>query len=238
MAAPGWLSRRAGDVPSGDAWLGVAEREVLAGLRCERRRDDWRLGRWTAKCAVGSWLGMEPERVAVLPAKDGAPEAWLDGLRPVPLSLSLSHREGMALAAVSHVPGHVGCDLELIEPRSDAFVREWLDPAEQRVVFGAPAAARALLANAIWSAKEAASKVLREGLRLDVRDAVVSLAAADSTGAGVWHPAHVSWRGALPSGTSSLITGWWRVEQPFVMVLLADPPLSVPRRLPLLAQTA
>ncbi len=239
MAAPGWLSRHAGDVPTGDAWLGAAEREVLAGLRFERRREDWRLGRWTAKCAVGAWLGLEPERVAVLPAADGAPEAWLEGHpTPMPLSLSLSHREGTGLAAVGHGPGRVGCDLELIEPRSDAFVREWLDPAEQKLVFGASPAVRPLIANAIWSTKEAATKVLREGLRLNVRDAVVSLTAVESAGAGVWQPAHVSWRGGLPSGNGSSITGWWRVEEPFVMVLLADPPLSAPRRLPLLAQSA
>ena len=72
-------------------------------------------------------------RIEILAAADGAPEAWLDGER-APVSVSLSHRGGRALAAVAAAPAVVGCDLELVEPRSGAFVREWLAPAEQALV--------------------------------------------------------------------------------------------------------
>ncbi len=44
MNAPGWLSRREADVPTGEEWLGEREREVLAGLRIAPRRASWRLG--------------------------------------------------------------------------------------------------------------------------------------------------------------------------------------------------
>ena len=54
----------------------------------------------------------------------------MDGER-APVSVSLSHRAGRALAVVAHAPAVVGCDLERVEPRSGAFVREWLAPAEQ-----------------------------------------------------------------------------------------------------------
>ena len=117
---------------------------------------------------------------------DGAPEAWLDGRR-CPVSISLSHRAGRALAAVARRADAVmGCDLELIEPRSGAFVREWLAPAEQRLVGDRDGRERALLANLIWTAKEAAAKVRREGLRLDVRHAVVTLGgeSGDAGGGG------------------------------------------------------
>ena len=137
MGAPGWLSRHAADVPPGDDWLCDAERRVQRGLRLQRRREDWRLGRWTAKCAVGAWLGIQPERIAALRGPGGAPEAWLDG-SPLPVSLSISHRAGHALAVVGPASVAVGCDLELIEPRSGAFVREWLSPAEQRLVVEDP----------------------------------------------------------------------------------------------------
>ena len=49
--APRWLTACAADVPAGDAWLSAAERHVQSGLRIEKRRADWRLGRWTAKQA-------------------------------------------------------------------------------------------------------------------------------------------------------------------------------------------
>jgi 4'-phosphopantetheinyl transferase len=227
MDAPGWLSRRAAEVPPGDDWLGEAERSVLRGLRYERRQLDWRLGRFTAKCTVGSWLGIEPEQVSVLAAPDGAPEAWIDGER-APVSISLSHRDGTAVAVACEPEVAIGCDVELIEPRSDAFVREWLDDDERRVLEATSAARRPLLANVIWSAKEAATKVLREGLRLNVHHAIVSLAPANDNG---WDAVRVDWR----NGPSAV--GWWRVEEPFVIVVLGDVPISVPRRLPLLVQT-
>jgi len=227
MVAPGWLSRHAADVPAGDDWLCDAERRVQHKLRLRRRRADWRLGRWTAKCAVGAWLGIEPELIAALRAPDGAPEAWLNG-SPLPVSLSISHRAGRALAVVGPVSAAVGCDLELIEPRSGAFVREWLDPAEQRLVADHPGDGFTLFANAVWSAKEAATKVLREGLRLNVRHALVSMDGseddADAGGDG-WRAVRVDWR----EGASA--AGWWRVEEPFVIVVLSDPPLGPPRPL-------
>src|SRR3954453_10565833 len=99
----GWLTRSHADVPADDAWLGARERAVLAGLRVPKRRADWRLGRWTAKCALGAWLGTDPIEIAVLAASDGAPEAWLGDER-LPVSISISHRGGRALAAVASAP--------------------------------------------------------------------------------------------------------------------------------------
>jgi 4'-phosphopantetheinyl transferase EntD len=93
------------DVPDGDAWLGPREREVLARLDGDRRRAEWRLGRWAAKRLVG---GAE-----ILPAADGAPEA---GGAP----LSIAHRRGRALAAWDE-GRPVGCDLEPL--REDRDVR-------------------------------------------------------------------------------------------------------------------
>src|SRR5689334_12734251 len=98
--AIGWLTRSQADVPPHDDWLGEGERAVLATLHVAKRRADWRLGRWTAKAALGAWLQVEPARLQVLAASDGAPEAWLDGV-PVGVSVSLSHRAGRALAAVA-----------------------------------------------------------------------------------------------------------------------------------------
>ncbi len=226
MDTPGWLISRRGDVPPGDDWLGENEREVLAGLRVERRRSDWRLGRWTAKAALGRWfdlLDSPSNRIEVLAAADGAPEAWVDGRR-APVSISISHRAGRALAVIDATPAAVGCDLEVVEPRSDAFVSDWLAPSEQRLVIEGDESRRALLANLIWTAKEAAAKVRREGLRLDVRSAVVSL--PDAAATSHWRPISVDWPdGAAPT------RGWWRAEPGWVMTIAAEPGPAVPRKL-------
>ena len=53
-----WLEQSAADVPAEDEWLSESERTVLAGLRFPKRRADWRLGRWTAKCAAAGYLNL------------------------------------------------------------------------------------------------------------------------------------------------------------------------------------
>jgi 4'-phosphopantetheinyl transferase len=224
MSSPGWLIRSLADVPSDNGWLAASELEVLAGLRVAKRRSDWRLGRFTAKAAMAGWLGVAPLRLEIATAPDGAPEARLDG-RPARASLSLSHRAGRALAVVGDADAAVGTDLELIEPRSQAFLSDWLTPAEQALVARAGAPGRDLVANLLWTAKEAAAKVRREGLRLDVRYAV---ATPDGLGCaiGEWRPLSVTW-----TDGGGRVTGWWRAEADWVMAVAGEPPPGAPRSL-------
>jgi 4'-phosphopantetheinyl transferase len=223
MTSPGWLTRTLADVPADDGWLGPGETEVLAGLSVEKRRADWRLGRFAAKAAVAAWLGVAPGEVAIAAAADGAPEAWIDG-RPARAYLSLSHRGGRALAVVGEPDTALGCDLELIEPRSRAFVTDWLAPPEQALVASAVASRRDLVANLLWTGKEAAAKVLREGLRLDVRGAVATPDGLDSR-TTEWRPLTVAW------AAGPRVTGWWRAEPEWVMAVAGEPPPGVPRAL-------
>jgi 4'-phosphopantetheinyl transferase len=224
MTSPGWLTRSLADVPADDGWLGPGEEEVLAGLTFEKRRADWRLGRYTAKAAVAAWLGVSPARVEIVAAPDGAPFARLDGRR-APTSLSLSHRAGLALAVVGEADTALGCDLELIEPRSRAFVSDWLAPTEQALVARAGASRRDLVANLLWTGKEAAAKVLREGLRLDVRGAVATPDGLDST-TTEWRRLTIAW-----ADGSGRVVGWWRSEPGWVMAIAGDPPPGAPRAL-------
>lgn len=219
MTGPGWLSRSAADVAAGDAWLGPRERAALGALTVERRRADWRLGRWTAKAAVAALLAIDAGRVEVVAAADGAPEAWVDGAR-TEVSVSLSHRGGRALAVVARAPVVVGCDLEVVEPRSAAFVREWLTEGEQARVRAAGADDGGRVANLAWTAKEAAAKVRREGLRLDVRHAEAM--PGDAAAVDGWRPLEVVWR------EGPRTAGWWREEPGWVMTIAAEPPAGPP----------
>ncbi len=236
MDTVGWLIQSRAEVPAGEWWLGADERLVLGRLRFERRRADWRLGRWTAKAAVGAWLQAVRERTGVAPGAgdappqsieilagaDGAPEAWYGGGRLL-LSVSLSHREGRGLAVVTGGARSAGCDLEVIETRSDAFIREWLSPSEQRRIWNRPAGERALVANLIWTAKEAAAKVRHEGLRLDVRHAVVSTSGISGPATEYWRPLRVDWPDDTPA-----TSGWWRVEPGWVMTVAGEPAPAPP----------
>jgi 4'-phosphopantetheinyl transferase len=223
MADPGWLTRSLAEVPPSDEWLSRRERETLAALRVPKRRADWRLGRWAAKSAVGAWLGQAPSEVEIAAAADGAPEALVAGARDR-VAVSLSHRAGRALALVGEAGTALGCDLEVTEPRSGAFMREWLTPAEQRLVATAVEPGRTRIVNALWTAKEAAAKAQREGLRLDLRQIAVVL---DSEGVGGdWQALTAQ---LMPVGT--VAEGWWREEPGWVMAVVAAPPTPPPVRL-------
>lgn len=188
----GWLALvRLADVPAGDSWLAPAERERQGRLGPARSRAAWRAGRWAAKQALADRLRLaagELARLAVLPDPQGAPGVLLDG-ETVDLRVSISHRAGAAIAAVVGPPLRIGCDLERIEARCEAFVADYFTAGEQALFTAAADAARPLLANLLWSAKESALKLLRCGLGEDRRSVEVRLAGPlPRTSDHVWHP--------------------------------------------------
>jgi 4'-phosphopantetheinyl transferase len=199
-----WLEQSASDVAAGNGWLAAGERLCLDRLRFAKRRDDWRLGRWTAKRAVAACLGLPADpatlaKIEIVTTTTGAPEVVLDdelriadsrleedGAAPNcqsptanwRLAISLSHCSGMALCVVADGGARVGCDLELIDAHSAAFLRDYFTAGERATVDRAPRESQSLLATLLWSAKESAVKALGIGLRLDPRCLEVSLASA------------------------------------------------------------
>ena len=220
MAELGWLTRELDDVPRHDRWLSDQEREALSALRVARRRAAWRLGRWAAKAAVAAWRGVAPGSVAIAAADDGAPEALIDGER-AEVALSLSHRAERALATVADGSTALGCDLEAVEPRSPAFLREWLAPTERELVEAQAPERRKLAANLVWTAKEAASKARREGLRLNVRRATVLVGGLDRP-PDSWARLQITW------AEGPVESGWWRGNSAWVMTVVSDPAADAP----------
>lgn len=233
------------DVPRGEGWLSRGERDVLARLKLPKRRADWLLGRWAAKRAVSSLLG-RPAGVAgasaveIVAAEDGRPLVLFPGdrlgdrtraARPAPrgppatdIRISISHAGGVGFAAASPEGTAVGCDVEVVEPRSEAFVSDYLTDRESVAVRRASADDAALMANLIWSAKESALKALGEGLRMDTRSVEVDVdawheneprGAAGYAGALGWRPLSLSG----PSGTR--FVGSWRLRHGLVWTVLA-----------------
>ena len=170
-----WLEQRAADVPADDGWLSSLERAHLDSLRFDKRRTDWRLGRWTAKHALAKCLNLNVGPLAgieIRPAASGAPEVFLAN-RPVRVSISLSHRGGVAACAVAPAGAMLGCDLEVLEPRSDAFLADYFAAAEQQLIAASSGVDRDRVLNLFWSAKESTLKALGVGLREDSRCVIV-----------------------------------------------------------------
>ncbi len=232
------------------AWLSTRERDQLNTMHFAKRRADWLLGRWTAKHAVAACFGLPTDlraltAIELRPAPSGAPEVFL-GNRWTPIAISLSHRAGRAICAVSAAPGDLGCDLEVVEPHSDAFVADYFAPEERALVARASAADRLWLVTLLWSAKESALKALRAGLRLDTQSVIVT--PFDR----LWNPTEIGTRSdheaqAKPRDPSAqradghrwralrvchlrnqTFLGWWQQSGDLLRTVVADPPPARP----------
>ena len=229
-----WLARGEEHLPGDRSWLSWGEADYVDGKRYTKRRTEFLVARWTAKQALARVLSTPLtlaglRRIEVRHAASGAPVACLDG-EPVDLQISLTDRAGWAVCLVGAGSGRLGCDLELVEPRSDAFVRDYLTAAERRYVDAAPdVTARNLAANLVWSAKESGLKVLTTGLRRDTRSVEVTATAS----VDAW--SHLTIRTA----EGHEFPGWWRRFGEFILTVAAEEALPAPTALedpPLLAQ--
>lgn len=223
------------DVPESNDWLGVRERDHVRTLNFLKRRVEWRLGRWTAKCAVAALndIPLDPDLLAsieIYPAPTGAPRLFLHGV-PGDVTISLSHREGMAICALARTSVRLGCDLELIEPHSAAFIADYFAAEEQDLIERVASSERCRLVAMLWSAKESALKALEEGLRRDTRSVAVQPTNL-SFGEG-WSSLQVQ------SAEGDVFHGWWHQAEGIVETVVADHPFSFPirQRAPLTATT-
>lgn len=237
-----WLEQSATDVLAGDSWLKPMEREVQERFRFRKRRDEWRLGRWTAKSCIAAYLGMprvpqELCRVEIRSRSSGAPFAVVQG-KGASVAISLTHRAGKAMCAVAPSEEAIGCDLELVEPRSAAFLSDYFTPDEQALVERTSVDKRALILNLLWSAKESALKALHLGLRVDTRSVKVcpiakvdrlwlqsypiplSDVASNSNEANclMWQPLQVEF------GAKLAFVGWWALSDAFVRTVVLNSP--------------
>lgn len=216
-----WKQQTLGNVSDTLDWLHPSEQKVLAGFKFPKKRNDWRLGRWTAKKAVRRFLANElsselpdlsMQEIAIIAAEDGAPEVFYEE-KPLPAFISLSHSNGTCFCTVSAPGKKFGCDLEKIEPRSENLVRDYFTQKEQaRIAASNPSP---LWANLIWSAKESTLKAIREGLRIDTRRVDVDFVVSKEQFS--WHRLS-----AVFLDENILFHGYWQYSSFFVYTLLCE----------------
>jgi 4'-phosphopantetheinyl transferase len=195
-----WFDESEAGVPSHDHWLSSNEIQWQSGFRFPKRRNEWRLGRWIAKCAVAASIDHSPafSEIEVRPSPCGAPEVSYAGA-PLPVSISISHRAGRACCALANGSLSIGCDLEVVEPRSPAFLSDYFTPEEECFLNQFPHVEQSRVATLLWSAKESALKALRTGLRADTRSVSVHMR---GTGRPDWQPYTARHAGGV-------LYGWW-----------------------------
>lgn len=223
-----WLALGEEALPPDEQWLAPSEAAGLAGLRYTKRRTEFLLRRLVGKHAVASVIGRPTDAatlagIEVRNAPSGAPYVCVDGV-PIEVGVSISDRAGWAVCVTGPTGSRgVGCDLELVEPRSPGFVCDFLTVAEQHLVAGYVAGdERDAVVNLLWSAKESALKVLGVGLRRDTR--TLEVAPGPPRGDG-WGELTVR----AIEGT--VFPGWWRREGNFLLTVAtrqaAPPPAAL-----------
>jgi 4'-phosphopantetheinyl transferase len=236
-----WFEQTTANVPTGEAWLNTSEINHLRSMRFPKRRADWLLGRWTAKNAFALFLDISSDLQAlrdieIHPALSGAPEVFLKN-QPANVTISLSHRAGVAACALAPYGALLGCDLETIEPHGDAFATDYFSAEEQAFVAEADVADRLRLLALHWSGKESALKAMRQGLRLDTRSVIVSFpgrvnqensaqracpSVPTSSQRNGWSPLQVR------HASGQIFQGWWSQTGYLLRTVLAAPPPDPP----------
>jgi 4'-phosphopantetheinyl transferase len=241
-----WLQQSEANVPLEDEWLSPREKARIAAMHVPKRRAEWRLGRWTAKLAIASYwdLAHAPRvlsSIEVRPAPSGAPEVFWRG-EPAEISISLSHRSGSAICTLARAELALGCDVEAIEPRSEAFISDYFTAEEQALVSQTPDRQRWTLLALLWSAKESALKALQTGLRLDTRSVRVDPEHATSPvqgpasargdgGAETSQCGPSNWQALRVHCVNKDFQGWWRTAGKLVQTIVAEPAPSLPMAL-------
>lgn len=167
-------------LPPADSFLCASESAYLQTLKAEKRKGDWLGGRFALKvllaresgllpvCSCTTWQEMSSAALAVLKNIDvvklpsGAPQVFI-GAVPDARSVSITHSNGWAIAAVSAPHTFLGIDLEKVETRMQAWAEDFFTPEERE-----PMTPEHL--TELWTKKEAVVKLLGRGLSLNTRE--------------------------------------------------------------------
>jgi 4'-phosphopantetheinyl transferase EntD len=157
MSAPRLRSvsiARASSKPLGANELALAEQHEFSELAHETRRRDWIAGRRAAKRAISKHYALAPADVRLAGRTDAPPVAVVRATSsPLPLSISISHHDGVGLAAVADRPARIGVDLARLGEIDREHCRYFLTAAELSVVDRVDP-------TVLWALKEAAWKAL------------------------------------------------------------------------------
>jgi phosphopantetheinyl transferase (holo-ACP synthase) len=140
--------------------LTAREQREYDALPHAARRRDWLAGRCAAKRAIGARFDMTADWIELTSVPHAAPRASVRhrarGWAPINARLTLSHRDGVAVAAAFAPSSWVGVDVERAGAVSQMERRYFLSEGERL-------SHRDIDATLVWVLKEAAWKALKLG---------------------------------------------------------------------------
>ena len=208
--------------------LSAEETAVFDSFKLLKRRQDWLLGRWTAKHLLQEVIHRDRgQRIAldtfsILPGADGAPVVSFDSSLTVhgsPFTISISHSQGTSFcAAVARPEWPLGADIERIESRSANFMTSYFTEEEQEQIRRAAPDLQDALVTAIWSAKEVALKAIHKGLRVDTRSVSCQIEAPKEL-PKAWRPYRTRWVRKPDIIHRPELRSWWMVSGQYILTL-------------------
>lgn len=148
-------------------FLSPAEAQALAAMKLDRRRTSFLRGRAAAKMALCKAFGGAPTKWDIRSGVFNQPVAAYRGGEKPPVHVSISHSNEAGVAVSSPQEWPVAIDIETVSAQNRAALESQLTAREREWCENAPCALDA--ATALWTLKEAASKILGGGLALDFK---------------------------------------------------------------------
>ena len=152
-------------LPPGETFLSQREQAFLQTLKLPKRRKEWLGGRLALKRLVSAQTGVLLTEIEILPQENSGKPLLIVRGENSPLPFSITHSNGYAVAAVTTDAHYIGIDLEKVQHRIDAWKKDFFHPSELTGTSDE-------FLTALWTQKEAATKLLGTGLTIgsfDVR---------------------------------------------------------------------
>jgi phosphopantetheinyl transferase len=153
--------------------FGPLEWDEYSRLKIPARLAEWEASRLAVKKmikeAVPGTESLPLPSIQIQKEASGAPYVVVDGLGRLPGCLSISHSNGFVFIGYAEETTLFGVDLELVAERSKEFVLDYFTETEIEYLENCAADHKPSIITLLWSAKEAALKAARLGLRLDTR---------------------------------------------------------------------
>lgn len=145
--------------------LSGKERVYFETLRCEKNRLQWVAGRYAVKAAFFKYKRVDPYSIDILKGAASAP--YIEQYPNVCVSISHSYPYCIGIVAGNNI----GVDIEGISEPKESLLRNFYSEAERdelKRYKGTEVYARKVMR--YWTRKEAASKVVRMGMKLDFKN--------------------------------------------------------------------
>ncbi len=154
-----------------DKFLHADEKTKYESLTVEKRRKEWIAGVIAIKLALRKINpNIQLSKIKIEKNEQGKPFIILNKKH---ISLSITHSNGFAVGIVDP-NNNTGIDLEIKVKRDNSFVDELISSKEKELINNQQKEINEELLTKIWVAKEAASKVLGTGLKIDLHDLIIS----------------------------------------------------------------